>query len=221
MRLVNLLPESYFRQIARRSAFRRNAAVAVVLLVVIVGGVTTSQLQARQVHRRVVFEQQRLNQEQEQGRDLAKLTAQHGNFRASEDLVASLEEPVPMVAILAALSRAVPEEVVLNRLVVDAPNDRGADAGATNKSAVARNSGTAKSVGRPLAIELGGMAHSDREVVRCLSRLAEQPLFSNVKLGKSRHVQDTRNSTVAFQITLEVPLNRDIVVSGKDESHGN
>jgi hypothetical protein len=57
--------------------------------------------------------------------------------------------------------------------------------------------------------------------VTCLSRIAEQPLFANVKLGKSRHIQESRSSRVAFQITLDVPVNRELIVAGKDGAHGN
>jgi Tfp pilus assembly protein PilN len=220
MRKVNLLPESYFHKAARRSACRRNVILGIILLVVGIGSFTASHLEARQVHRHMILEQRQLDQEQEQGRDLSRLATQHGEFRATEDLVAELEEPVPIVAILAALARAVPEEVVLNRLVVDAPNDgRGsADFGAAN-APPSRHAGNPGA--RPLKIELGGLAHSDREVVRCLSRIAELPLFVNVKLGKSRHIQESHTSKVAFQITLEVPVNRELIVAAKDGSHGN
>jgi Tfp pilus assembly protein PilN len=209
MSKVNLLPESHFRKIARRSAFRRRALQGLLLLAVGIGCFAASSLEARRVHRLVVTEQQRLDLEREQSRNLARLSAQHGDFRASEDLLADLEEPVPIAAILASLARAVPEEVVLNRLVVDAPNEV-APASTTTKAPASL---------RPIKIELGGLAHSDREVVRCLSRIADQPLFVNVKLGKSRHMQEARGSTVAFQITLEVPTNRQVVVAAKDGSH--
>jgi Tfp pilus assembly protein PilN len=216
MSKVNLLPESHFRKVAHRCAFRRRALQGLVLLAVGIGCFAVCNLEARRVHRLLVTEQQRLDLEREQSQDLGRLSAQHGQFRASEDLLADLEEPVPIAAILASLARAVPEEVVLNRLVVDAPNDMGA-------SNPARVSGTTKAPanGRPIKIELGGLAHSDREVVRCLSRIADQPLFVNVKLGKSRHIQESRSSTVAFQITLEVPTNREVIVAAKDGSHGN
>jgi Tfp pilus assembly protein PilN len=219
MSKVNLLPESHFRKVARRSAFRRSAVQGLLLLAVGIGCFAASTLEARQVHRSVVLEQQRLDLEREQARNLTRLSAQHGDFRASEDLLADLEEPVPIVAILASLARAVPEEVVLNRLVVDAPDE----IVASNAPALARSSGTTKAPANvpPIKIELGGVAHSDREVVRCLSRIADQPLFVNVKLGKSRHIQDSHSSTVAFQITLEVPANRELIVAGKDEPHGN
>ena len=66
---------------------------------------------------------------------------------------------------------------MLNRLVVDAPNDAraGAEGGASNAAALARLSGTTKAPAnvRPIKIELGGLAHSDHEVVRCLSRIAD------------------------------------------------
>jgi Tfp pilus assembly protein PilN len=216
MSKVNLLPESHFRKVARRSAFRRRALQGLVLLTVGIGCFAASSLEARRVHCLVVTEQQRLDLERQQGRDLSRLSAQHGEFRASEDLLADLEEPMPIAAILASLARAVPEEVVLNRLVVDAPNE----AGPSNPARVSSTT-KAPASARPIKIELGGLAHSDREVVRCLSRIADQPLFVNVKLGKSRHMQESHGSTVAFQITLEVPTNRQVIVAAKDGSHGN
>jgi Tfp pilus assembly protein PilN len=217
MRVVNLLPESYFRRVARRSAFRRNIVLGCVLFGITLWCFTASHRAAGEVNRQVLTEQRRLNQEQEQGRDLARLTAQHGDFRVSEDLLSELEEPVPVVAILAALARAVPEEVVLNRMVVDAPHDVRVANGAAGTNAA----GTARATARPVKIELGGLAHTDREVVSCLSRIAEQPLFANVKLGKSRHIQESRSSKVAFQITLDVPVNREVIVAGKDRPHGD
>jgi Tfp pilus assembly protein PilN len=222
---VNLLPESYFRTVTRRFAYRRSAVWGLLLLVVGVGWFAASRLEARQVQRRVALEQRRLDLELEQGTVLARFAARHREFRASEGLLAELEEPVPVVAILASLARAVPEEVVLNRLVVDAPNDaRGSgDSGASNAPAVTRHGGMTRAPAgaRPLMIELGGLAHSDREVVRCLSRIAEQPLFVNVKLVKSRHLQDSGGSKVAFQITLEVPVDRKLIIATEVGSHGN
>src|SRR3954470_20864164 len=161
MRVVNLLPESYRRKLARRTAFRRNAILGALVLGVSIWCFTASHFAAGDVHRQVLAEQRRLDQEQEQGRDLARLTSQHGDFRASEDLLAELEEPVPVVAILAALARAVPEEVVLNRMVVNAPHDvraGGNDSGSSRGAA-----GTSKAGPRPIKIELGGLAHTDRE----------------------------------------------------------
>jgi len=221
MRIVKLLPESYVRRIARRRALGRTVGIGLLLFGISASCFTASHLAAAEVHRQVLAEQRRLDQEQEQGRDLARLTAQHGDFRASEDLLAELEEPVPIVAVLAALARAVPDEVVLNRMVLDAPHELrvGGDGGGARGAPAGAASG--KTTGRPLKIELGGLAHTDREVVTCLSRIAEQPLFANVKLGKSRHIQESRSSRVAFQITLDVPVNRELIVAGKDGAHGN
>jgi len=224
MSKVNLLPESYRRRVAQRAAFRRSAVWGILLLVVGIGWFAASRVEARQVQRRLALEQQQLTLELQQGKVLDRFTALHRESQAHEDLLSDLEEPVPIVAILATLARAVPEEVVLNRLVVDAANDTrdGGNSGTSNAPAASRQPGTSKtSIARPMEIELGGLAHSDREVVRCLSRIAEQPLFANVKLTKSRHVQDSGSARVAFQITLDVPVNRKFVVAEKDGSHGD
>ena len=133
------------------------------------------------------------------------------DVEAAQSLLAELEEPVPLVGVMAALAHAVPERVFLDRLQVD---------GGT--WVVSKGQQTPRAVS--MKIELGGLAHSDSEVVRCLSRLAEDPLFSNVKLIKTRRITDGGPTRVAFQISLDAPVGRVITILGQgqdQEQHGS
>src|SRR5690606_10011220 len=64
---------------------------------------------------------------------------------------------------------------------------------------------------RLVKLEIDGAARSDADVARCVSVLAGHGLFTNVKLAKSRQAGTPDSPRVAFQITLEVPVDRRFV----------
>jgi hypothetical protein len=126
-----------------------------------------------------------------------------------------LSEPVSTPAVLALLSRLVPETVALTQIAVEMsslpePGTIGEKPPATPVKPAER---------RPIRIGLTGVARTDADVARCVTRLSEHALFANVKLARSRQVLDGGPPRVSFNIMLEIPVNRKFIVDEKEVAH--
>src|SRR6185503_1649130 len=97
----NLLPEAYRRRMADARARRRSVAWAILLVAVGVGWALTLRLHVRQLQRRIDVERQKLEIEQRQADKLQDFLSVRRDVQAAHALLTELEEPVPLVGIMA------------------------------------------------------------------------------------------------------------------------
>src|SRR5207248_11283557 len=138
--------------------------------------------------------------------------AQCKKLAAAKALGEQVEGPLHPTIILALVCKLLPEQVALTKLSVEMVPVRETPPGAKPEGSEVKT----VQVEKPIHLELSGIAKSDGDVARCLNRLSEHPMFANVKLAKSQLALDGGPHRVAFQIVLEIPVQRRFVIANKE-----
>lgn len=219
MSKVNLLPESYVRAADGRRSVAWSLALSAVLLAAGAAWAIGAWTQLRIAEREADAATATLAAERSTHTELQRQQSGRAGAAADASLEAELADPLPPTAVVTLLARLVPERVALTRLAVTAP-PLAAPAPARKAPAapIARSKARQPEAppARLLKLEIDGAARSDADVARCVSVLADHGLFTNVKLAKSRQAGTADSPRVAFQITLEVPVDRTFIFPTKE-----
>jgi Tfp pilus assembly protein PilN len=208
MSTVNLLPEDFLRNRARK---RANTLCLILFVVVIAGvmaagavtdqsGKTTrdvcAQVNASYDEAAKLIEQVRLLQEQK-----AVLTAK-------AEYAAALQERVPRSYILGALANACPDRACLLSVRLDTKLLE-VDKSKKFDTVSAQQAGK----GPPLFVDLQvtGQAGTDVDVARFITDLARNPLLSNVDLVYSEAREVNKSVIREFQVKMEIRPGTDVL----------
>ena len=223
MSTINLLPEDYLENRARR----RILAMCMVLFVIEVGCVVgawfvTERKQARavEVSRRV--DESYADAAQQIAR-LQQLEVQKKTMLHKAEVADALVERVPRSALLAVLTNALPpgasltqikletqRSLVLPRTVKDdKPAAKNDDKKTRLTSEPRQESPVAPST---VALEVKGLAATDMEVARFIAELARCPLIRSVDLGYSQQRSLAGDSLREFQVRIELKDNAAAIV---------
>lgn len=212
MTSINFIPDSFFRAQARRQVMLRTGTLLAGVPVVMALWLTLSP-------------EQRLEQLDAQ---LAALDSQLAAVSAAEQpdavdvseqmaLCRELEAPVPCASILAVISGCMPSSVGLTTFSLAGPPDQAASA---NPRRRAGGEPAGPPPGRALSLVLTGLAPDSVAIARFLGRLDEHLLFDHVELDYSRPVEDGQLPACEFQITAEIPCDRNYTLILESEVTG-
>lgn len=205
MKRINLLPERIKQARMRR---RERVTLGLLLGAALLVGVTWSGFAITHLSRldsRIVDADRQLAPLREVSGETQRLQAQRRQLEARLALVRELREPLPPATILALLSQVAPEDVVLSDLTMQFPEPSLPTDQKQKKDA---------EVPMPIVhVTIEGLARGDAAVAGMVSRLAEQPVFRNVRLTDSREAAVRDRPAHRFRITMQLPLMRPVTTA--------
>jgi len=208
MSTINLLPEDYLRNRARK---RANILCLILFAVVMVGVLAAAVVTDRNSRNtRKVCEQ--VNASYAEAARLIeqvnRLRDQKGILLGKAEQASALQERVPRSYILGTLANALPERASVLSIRLETKT---ADAERTSKfdAVAAQRTGKAP----PLVVDLvvTGQAATDVDVARFITGLARNPLLANVDLVYSEQRTVDKNPIREFQVRMEVKPGVDVL----------
>lgn len=232
MSTINLLPDDYLENRARR----RIVAMCMVLFVIEVAGVVgawfvTERKQARAVEVSRQIDESYAQAAQQIAR-LQQLEVQKKTMLRKADVADALVERVPRSALLAVLTNALPtgasltqvkletqRSAIIPRTVKDEKPDakpaRGADKKANLTSEPRQQE--APILPSTVSLEVKGLAATDMEVARFIADLARCPLIRSVDLGYSQQRTLAGDSLREFLVRIELKEDADAIGLARGE----
>ncbi|MCY2928267.1 MAG: PilN domain-containing protein [Planctomycetota bacterium] len=222
MSTINLLPEDYLENRARRRIVAMCAVLFVVEVVCVVGAwFVTERKQARAVEISRHVDESYADAAQQIAR-LQQLEVQKKTMLRKAEVADALVERVPRSALLAVLTNALPagasltqikletqRSLVLPRAVKDDKSAAKTEEKKTRLTSEPRQE--APVVPSTVSLEVKGLAATDMEVARFIAELARCPLIRSVDLGYSQQRTLAGDSLREFQVRIELKENADAI----------
>lgn len=200
MRRVNLLPERWLQEGARRRRRLPCYLVAVGLMGGLTAGLMLTRTHTRELEVQIAEAEQALAPLRLRAQELEKWQS---NQQAQIDRIEaadSVRDPASIGAVLALLSQVAPDEVALSQLVIDVPLPPAIAAQGRDSRKQPMHQL------RSVRVQLRGMATRDSLVARFVSALSDRGIFKNVRLDDSRQGAFSEHVCHEFQISMDVPL---------------
>lgn len=209
MNEINFLPESFFRQRARR---RRIAIESVVVLAAVgVMGLwfhhARVEIDARQRHAAEL--ETRGTQARRQVEQVGRLHADYIALARQLRVKREVALPVGHTQVLATIARLAPPTIAVTELTVQGQRPTpAAKAGAEPKAPRAQVKNAAPKPPQ-LTIDIAGLSPDDATIADLVGRLSEHALFEDVTMDYSRSTIVDGLIARRFRVTMKVPLDRD------------
>ncbi len=218
MNEINFLPESFFKERARR---RRTVRDALLLMLVAAGLAAWGVLGHRSLQGLRQFADQ-LETEgdsaREQVKEVVKLQGEFQKLTKTLQVQRDVALPVTSSALLATITHLMPPDVVLSELSLDAKKAMPTKAEESDKEKKASKKAPVAKKGVPapsknennlMRIELSGLSPDDARIADFVGRLSDCPAFSNVKLEFTRAAEIEEMTGRQFRISLAVRIDRE------------
>ena len=191
MRELNFLPEWYKQSLRHRRIIRWEGGMAIAIGVGIVAGMLWMHhgIESAKASSRAI--DNGLSREKVKLKEMDQLSERHKQFLAQEQIMTRLGLHVEAARLIRALDSAMPQEVSLVGLQIDADEP-------------------GQSTGHRLRIRLQGVAPTDADLAAFMTRLGEVPLFEQVTAGYVKEFSEgghlLRSFEVSFSISLNAPM---------------
>ena len=208
MSIINLLPEDYLRNRARKRA----NVLCLVLFAVVMTGVMAASAVTDQSSRNTRKVCEQVNDSYAEAARLIdqvnRLRDQKGTLLGKAEQASALQERVPRSFILGPLTNALPERASLTSIRLES---RMADAERMSKfdAVSAQRGGKVPTLMVDLVVT--GQAATDVDVARFIANLARSPLLVNVDLNYSEERTANNNPIREFQVKMEVKPGLDVL----------
>jgi Tfp pilus assembly protein PilN len=215
MSIINLLPDDYLRNRARRRA----NILCLALFVVVMAGVGGAAVVTNRNHRSTLEVCGRVNASYLEAAKLIeqvhRLQDQKAVLVAKAEQASALQERVPRSYVLGTITNACPETAALTSLrldskIVEPDKKPGGNPNAKFDAVAAQKSGKPPLLSVDLLVT--GQATTDVDVARFITNLARNPLLSNVDLNYSEE-RTTQDKIVyrEFQVKMEIKPGVDVL----------
>lgn len=218
MSTINLLPNDYLANRARRRA----NGLCLVMFLVVMGGVLGAALVSEQSSRRTREVRDRINtsytEAAKQIAELYQLDHQKKTMLRKAELTGSLVERVPRSTLLGILTNALPKDASLTRVtlgtrrvvsLVKADPAKGAKPVSKFEAAAARQTPQVSST--TVEMEMAGLAGTDVDVARFIAALSRCPLMTSVDLVYSQEKVVQKTTLREFRVKVELKANGDAI----------
>ena len=220
MSTINLLPNDYLANRARRRA----NALCLVMFLVVMGGVLGAALVSEQSSRRTREVRDRIDtsytEATKQIAELYQLDHQKKTMLRKAELTSSLVERVPRSTLLGLLAKALPKDASLTRITLGTrrvvslvKGDSGAGKGVKPltkfEASAARQTPQVSST--TVEMEVAGLAGTDVDVARFIAALSRCPLMTSVDLVFSQEKLVQKTTIREFRVKLELKANGDAI----------
>ena len=229
MNEINFLPESFYRQRARRRRVWRHALA---LTLVAAGLITWGVLGDRSLQSLRSFARQIETEGEaahEQVKEVVRLQGEFLKLAKTLAVQRDVALPVSCSKLVATVTHLMPATVVLTDLNMDAarptPTQKAPEADKKGKKAAPKKG--AAPVAAPktdtMRIELKGLSPDDARIADFVGRLTDCPAFTNVKLEYARVAEIEGMTGRQFRVSLMVRLDRDYLPldARKDLAHAD
>ncbi len=222
MNEINFLPPSFYRQRKRRRRLYIEAAVialfaGLLAFAHVLGGQSLQSLRDYAAETEAVG-----TAAQQKFKDLAALQHEYRQLTSQLGIHRRVSPPVGFTPVLASISNLMPESIALTELKMDCPRPTHPpvelETSKQRSSRTAKSKAAAVKIVEKMRIELTGLSPDDARVADFVGKLAQSPLFTDVKLEFSRST--TQDGLVArrFRVSMLIPLDRDYRAPGRRES---
>lgn len=208
MKPVNFLPEQFVRQRAARRRRSQHIVLVAAVAVGLVGWWLTGAAQVEILREQAQTLQDQVEDAHGQLSEVNILRQKRADLIQQVRIQRELAQPIQHAQVLSMLGRAMPPAVGATEMLVLA--QRNPLKQAPPPGTKARRAREVKPLEpEKLKIELTGLSPSDEQVANFMANLAQEPVFSNVKLLYSRPVTVGRLIGREFRLEMEVMLDRD------------
>lgn len=224
MNQINFLPQSFYRLRRRK---RRVVIESLLVLGLAVGlgvwfllgdqalSALRSQAALADADRATV---------QGQLEELAALQVEARELAGQMKIHRQVTLPVGFTQVLAVLAQVTPESIAYTDMRLECgrpvPAPPVAADDAKGKKAARGKPATAKAV-ETIKIAITGLSPDDRRIADLLGKLADHPLFTQVKLDFSRTTEQDDVIARRFRLLLEVPLDRNYRATREGVAHAD
>lgn len=208
MNNINFLPQSFIAEQVRRVRRFRHMALIAFVIVAMGGWAVTARglLKDRQAFAESL--QVEVDAARRRASEMGKLRAERAALARQVKIQRELALPLSQTTVIATLGQLLPDSMVVTNLkaVTQRPKSEPASA-ASGKSP--------KKAARPadepdyIRIDIAGLAPNDVELAEFVGRLSSHPLFTNVKMHRSKSGPVGQFITRQFSIEMDVPLDRE------------
>ena len=214
MHEIDFLPPEYHRGQRRRRQHAWSLVAAVLALAGIAATATVHYGEVCRLRGGLAELEPLLAEVLARSEALTRLRAEADRIEIEAKVIAYLEHPWPITQVLAALAEKMPEGVTLRQVDlqrVEAIDARRGPSGKPASSAGKEDAAAAdlarlrrETDGRPLSIELTGLAADSETLHAYLASLGENGLFANLQLRSAEAAPDGPPTALRFRATLQL-----------------
>lgn len=224
MNEINFLPQSYYRRRRRR----RRIVLEALAIMALAGCLTAWFIAGAETLKELGAYAAEIEAEgtvaQNQLKELAALQAEHHDLAGQMRIHHQVALPVSFTNVLAAIAQATPESIAYSDLRLECRRPVPAPPARLETPHRKRGRAAPKPVAHDadaVRIELTGLSPDDRRIADLVGRLADHPLFKQVKLEFSRSTEQDSLIARRFRITMVVPLDRDYRDKREEVAHAD
>lgn len=221
MNQINFLPQSFYRRRHRR---RRVFIESLLVIAVAAGLGLWFFLGDQSLHKlraeAATTESQRTSV-QNQIKEMATLQDEHRDLMNQLKIHRQVTLPVGFTQVLAALAQVTPESIAYTDIRLECSRPSPAPLPTADDG---KKKGKARPVAKPaetIKIALTGLSPDDRRIADLVGKLADHPLFTQVKLDYSKTIEQDDVIARRFRMLLEVPLDRDYRSTHEGVAHAD
>jgi Tfp pilus assembly protein PilN len=208
MNEVNFLPEVFVREQARRKRVLRQAVLLAAVALSIVSWFFLTRSQVIDLARYAEALESEARARKTHVTELARLNNINSVLDQQLRVQRQLVQPISLTQVLAILTRMTPDGITVRELSMVGVRPRPTQQARIEPGRPARPV-AAEPRANSMQINLVGVAARDADIANLVGTLTEHPMFENVKLGYSRATELSHLMVREFQLSFEVPLDRD------------